>query len=837
MLFRSHGTPGFRRLENLLQDIQYALRSLRRAPAFTMAALGALVIGIGANTAIFSVVDQVLLKPLNYPDPGRIVLFFITTPQGPSYGGSAVKYNLWRQQSSLFENVAAYEYRGSNLNVPAGSLPEQVHCIRVSADYFPLFGAPIIEGRPFTAEEDRPNAGRFVVLSYAFWQRHFGGDRQILGKAIALSHIPYEILGILGPTFNTELDTPPDIFLPFQIDPASADHAQYFNVVGRLRPGVTLATARTRLQLAAHEFRRKFPNIVGPKDGFGIQPFQDALVLEARSSLLLLSGAVAFVLLIACANVANLLLLRATGRRREVAIRSAVGAGRGRIVSQLLTESVVLAMLGGFLGLIVGLSGVRALIAMNPGDIPRLGEHGVGDYGSAISADWRILLFTFLLSLTTGILFGLVPALGLSRQDFGITLKEGGGRSGISRQQSRLRALFVTSEVAFALVLLLGAGLLIRSFVAIRTIDRGIDTHNILTLRMSLAGSRFAKSSDVGQLIRQATLRLEDLPAVERASASYNLPLDGLFGIPFKIVGRNSGNGRYDGRGWLAVSPGYFEAFHIPLVRGRVFVDRDDVHAERVAIVNRAMVRQYWPHGDPIGGSVILGQGYGPEFAESAREIVGVVGDVLDFGSKVPQPAVYVPVAQVTDGITSLMEHASSLAWIVRTRGNPVSLAPAVENVLQQLTGGVGITKVRSMDDVVVNSTAATSFQMTLLTLLGAVALVLAAIGIYGLIAYSTQQRTQEFGIRLALGAERKDVRNMVLLQGMRCALLGTVLGVAGALSLSRVLAGFLFGVKAWDPLTFCVIPGFLVAVLLFAVWLPSRRATNIDPAVALRYE
>lgn len=823
---------GFSKLENLLQDIQYALRSLRKAPAFTMAALGALVLGIGANTAIFSVVDQVLLKPLNYPDAGRIVLFFITTPQGPSYGGSAAKYNLWQQQSGVFENVAAYEYRGSNLNVSGGSLPEQVHCIRVSADYFPLFGAPIIEGRPFTTEEDRPNAGRFAVLSYGFWQRHFGGDRQILGKTIPLSDVPYEIVGILGAGFNTQLDAPPDIFLPFQIHPASADHAQYFNVVGRLRPGVTLAMARTRLQLAANEFRRKFPNIVGPKDGFGIQPFQDALVMEARSSLLLLSGAVAFVLLIACANVANLLLLRATGRRREVAIRSALGAGRGRIVSQLLIESVVLAMLGGLVGLIVGLSGVRALIALNPGDIPRMGEHG-----SAISADWRILLFSFLLSLITGILFGLVPALGLSREDFGITLKEGGGRSGMSRRHSRLRTLFVTSEVAFALVLLLGAGLLIRSFIAIRSIDRGIDTHNILTLRMSLAGSRFVKSSDVGQLVRQATLRLEDLPAVERASASYNLPLDGLFGIPFKIVGRTTANGRYDGRGWLAVSPGYFATFHIPLVRGRVFVDRDDIHAERVAIVNRAMVRQYWPHGDPIGSRAILGQGYGPEFAESPREIVGIVGDVLDFGSKAPQPAVYVPVAQVTDGITALMEHASSLAWIVRTRGNPRSLAPAVENVLQQLTGGVGITKVRSMDDVVVNSTAATSFQMTLLTIFGTVALVLAAIGIYGLIAYSTQQRTQEFGIRLALGAERKDVRNMVIVQGMRCALLGTLLGVAGALSLSRLLTGFLFGVKAWDPLTFCLIPGFLFAILLFAVWVPSRRATNIDPAVALRYE
>ena len=826
-----HEKRSFWHLESLLQDIFYAARSLRKTPAFTIAAAGALMVGIGANTAIFSVVNQVLLRPLSYPDPSRIVLFFLTTPQGPSYGGSAAKYNVWRQQSGLFEDVAAYEFRGSNLKVTGGSFPEQAHCIRVTASYFRLLATPMIHGRPFTNQEDRPYGGHVAVLSYGFWQRRFGGESQIVGKTITLSGVPYEIAGVVGQSFNTELDSPPDIFLPFQIDPGSTDHAQYFNVVGRLRSAVTLAAAKNRLQLAANDFHRRFPNIVGAKDGFGIQPFQETLVTEARSSLLILTGAVIFVLLIACANVANLLFVRASGRRREIAIRSAIGAGRKRIIRQLLTESIVLSALGGIPGLILGLLGVRALVGINPGNIPRLGEHG-----SAISVDGHLLLFTLVLSLTTGVLFGLVPALSLSREEFGITLQDGGGRSGLSYRQSRTRSLLVTSETALALTLLIGAGLLIRSFVAVRTINRGVNLHHVLTLRMSLAGSPFLQSSSLGQLVRQATQQLENLPGVQGACASYNLPTDGSFGIPFKIAGRTT-TARYDGRGWLSVSPGYFSIFKIPVLRGRTFTDRDDHEAEPIVIINQTMARQYWPHSDPIGSRIVLGQGYGPEFEEPAREIVGVVGDVLGFGSKQPEPVAYVPISQVTDGITALLARASSLAWIVRTQGEPHTLRPAIESVLQHATGGLDTTTVRSMDDVVVSATAAESFEMTLLTIFGATALLLAALGIYGLTAYSVQQRTREIGIRLALGAKPRNVQWTMIFQGMRWAVLGTLVGVAAALGLSQILSSALFGVRAWDPLTFIAIPVFLFVVLLFAIWIPSRRATEVNPVAALRYE
>ncbi len=819
-------------IEAFLQDARYALRTLSKNPGFTATALSALALGIGANTAIFSVVNTVLLKPLTYPQPDRIVQFLVTSPAGPNYGGSATKFNLLRRQTQVLQNVAAYEYNGAAFNLTGGTFPEQVQGIRVSADYFRLFGAPVVEGRTFTEEEDRPNGRRTVVLSYGLWQRRFGGDPQIAGKTISLNGVPYVVVGVIGPSFNTELDTPPDVWLPFQIDPASSDHAQYFNVVARLKPGITLGAANGELQLASREFREKFPNIMGPRDSFAAASFQDDLVSDVRPSLLVLVGAVGFVLLIACANAANLLLARSTGRKREIAVRTAVGAGRGRIVRQLLTESVMLSLAGGVLGLGLGLAGVRALLAMNPGHIPRIGIHG-----AAVATDWRVVTFTILLSLATGILFGLIPALEGARVDLNATLKEGGERSVTSRRQNKTRSLLVIGETALALVLLVVAALLIRTFVALRSVNPGFDAHNVLTLRMSLAGSRFMKTADVNQLVRDAIQRLQALPGVAAAGASYALPLEGAFGVPFNIVGRTPVSGRYDGRGWVNVTPEYFDIFKIPILSGRAFSVRDDASALPVAIINKAMARQFWPQGDPVGERVILGQRYGPEFEEPARQIVGVVDDVHDAGlNSNPRPLVYVPMAQVTDGITAIATRASSMAWIVRTRLAPHLLRVAIEKELQQATGGLPVARVRSMDEVVLASTARDDFNMTLMTVFGCAALLLAIIGIYGLMAYSVQQRTHEIGIRMALGAESRDVRNMVVWQGMRLTLIGAGIGMAAALGLTRLLANFLFGVKTWDPLTFTAVPLLLSAAALLAVWLPARRAARTDPVDALRH-
>lgn len=777
-------------------------------------------------------VNAVLLKPLTFPDPDRIVQFLVTSPTGPNYGGSATRFNLLRQQADIFTGVAAYEYNGQNVNLTTSGLTEQIHAIHVTAGYFRLFGAPVALGRTFTADDDRPNGGHAVVLSHGLWQRRFGGDAHLPGQSISLNGVPYVVTGILGSGFHTELDTAPDLWLPFQIDPNSRDHAQYFALVGRLRPGITLRMANAKLQIATEEFRRKFPNIMGPRDAFSVVLYPDALVSDVRASLLILAGAVGFVLLIACANVANLLLVRASARRREIAIRAAVGAGQGRIIRQLLTESIVLFTAGGGLGLILGTVALRALLLINSAEIPRIGEHG-----AAVSVDWRVLAFTLLVSVLTGVVFGLIPALDGGRADLVTTLKESAGRAGSGFRQNRTRSLLVIGETALALVLLVGAALLIRTFFALRAVDPGFNAHNILTLQMSLAGSRFESTADVNGLIWAGVEKIDTLPGVASVAASYTLPLEGGFGIPFNIAGRSVTNRRYDGRGWISVSPLYFETFRIPILRGRAFNERDGPGTDRVAIVNQAMAHRFWPDGDPLHDRILLGHGYGPEFEEPARQIVGVVGDVHDFGlNRNPAPMVYVPMSQVTGGITSLVTHSSSLAWIIRTRVEPHSLRAAIEHALGQQSGGLAVAQVRSMDQVLTQSTSRADFNMSLLTIFGCAALLFAVVGIYGLMAYTVQQRAPEIGIRLALGAEPGDVRNMIVGHGMYLAAVGIALGIVGSLGLTRVLQNLLFGVKAWDPVVFTLVPLVLSAAALVAVWFPARRATRIDPVQALRH-
>ncbi|MGA8027232.1 MAG: ABC transporter permease [Bryobacteraceae bacterium] len=821
-------------MEAFLKDLKHSLRMFLQSPGFTIAAVAALALGIGANTAIFSVVNTVLLKSLTYPDPDRIVQFLLTSPGGSGPGASVPKFNMWREQSKIFQDVAAYDFGGPGLNLTGGAYPEQIKGIHVTADYFRLFGAPIERGRTFTAEEDRPHGAHVVVISDGLWRRRFGGDAHMIGKTIQLGGDPYVVIGIVGPSFN--FDPPSDVWIPFQFDLNTNDQAHYFLAAGRLKPGVTLDQAKAQLKLVANQFRRKYPGegAMGPRDGFSVQPLQDAIVSDVRSSLLVLIGAVSFVLLIACANVANLLLVRATGRRREIAIRAAVGAGRGRIIRQLLTESVLLSMAGGALGLMIGIIGVRALLAINPGNIPRIGEHG-----SDVSLDWRVLAFTIVVSLLTGILFGLIPALEASRADLSSTLKESSGRTGSGFRQNKARSILVISEMSLAIVLLIGAALLIRTFLALRMVNPGFDPHHVLTMQMSLTGARFEKTAGVAQAAHDGVERVEALPGVVSAATTCCMPLEGGFGLPLIIVGRPLTNGpAHGGAGWTSVSPHYFDAFKIPLLRGRVFTVRDDAASAPVVIINQALARQLWPKSDPLKDRIIIGKGVGPEFEEPARQIIGVVGNIHDGGlNRDPRPNMYIPVSQVTDGITALNARIGPIIWIVRTHGDPHNLSPAIQNELRKASGGLPVAHVRSMDEVVVQSTAREDFNMVLLTIFGCSALLLAAIGIYGLMAYSVEQRTQELGIRMAVGAQAGDVRNLVIAQGMRLTVIGVLLGSGAAFGLTRLIANLLFGVKAWDPLIFVTVPVLLTAVALFAVWLPAQRATQIDPVDALRYE
>ena len=505
-------------MDDFWQDLRYAFRVLIANPAFTVTAVAALALGIGANTAIFTVVNAVLLKPLSYPDPDRMVQLMNTGPDGQWAAASPTKFNNWRAQTSVLQDVTAYDFGGPGFNL-TGAVPEQIHGIHASEAYFRLFGAPVMLGRTFTPQEDSPNGGHVVVISYGLWQRKFGGNPNIVGTALSLGNEPYTILGVLGQSFQS--DPVSDIWLPFQIDPNSTNQGHYFLAAARLKPGVTLAQANAQLKLAYEEFRRRW-TLADPKAGFGVQPLRDSIVGDARSSLLILLGAVGFVLLIACANVANLLLVRATGRKREFAIRAAMGAGRARIIRQLLTESIVLSLTGGILGLILGYAGVRALLAVSPADLPRIGENG-----SLVGLDWRVLLFTLAVALLTGILFGLFPAIGASRPDLNTTLKESSNRSGTGFRQSKMRSLLVISEVSLALVLLIGAALLIRTFIALRHVNPGFDPHNVLTMEMSLTGDRFQKTAAVAQLVsrcppapqrhpRRRSLRIHLLPAARR---------------------------------------------------------------------------------------------------------------------------------------------------------------------------------------------------------------------------------------------------------------------------------------------------------------------------------
>jgi predicted permease len=822
-------------VNQLWQDLKFALRTLAKSPGFTVVAVLTLALGIGANVAIFSVVNTVLLKPLPYPDPDRIVAFMNISPQSEGQYASATKFNAWRERNNIFQDVSAYRF--SLVSVGGGSYPEQIHSGVVTADFFRLFGVPVARGRTFSAEEDRPSGGHVVVISDGMWKRQFGSDPQIVGKTISLDGEPCDVIGVLGPNFDSRsFDLIPDVWLPFQIDPDSIDQANYFMAAGRLKPGVAISAANAQLKLTADEFRRKFAavNALGPKGSFGVKPIIEVMVGNVRSSLFILVGAVSFVLLIACANVANLLLIRATGRKREIAVRVAMGAGRARIIRQLLTESVVLSMAGGTMGMIFGIVGIRALLAVRPGGISRIGQDG-----SLVTFDWRVLFFTIFISLIAGILFGLIPALQASRTDLSTALKEGSGRSGTGFRQNKARSVLVISEMALALILLAGSALLIRTYIALRNVNPGFDSHNVLTMRMSLTGPRFQKTAALAQLIRDGVQRLSALPGVAVATATCCIPLENGYGLPFAIVGRPVEGPTPQGAGWLLISSGYFDAFKIPVLRGRAFTDHDESGAPPVVIINQVLARKYWPNGDPLNDRLVIGKGVGPEFeGDPARQIVGVVGDVHGGGlDHDPGPTMYIPEAQVLEGENALGLRITPLAWVVRTSVDPRSLSTPIQDELRQASGGFPVGNIRPMDEIVARSTARQDFNMLLMSVFAGSALLLAAIGIYGLMSYSVQQRTQEIGIRMALGAESSSVRTMVVLQGMRLALIGVVIGIAAAFGLARFMGSFLFGVRPWDPAAFITVPIILCAVALIAAWVPALRASRVDPMVALRHE
>jgi predicted permease len=720
-------------LEDLWRDLRFALRALAKVPGFAIIAVVVIAVGIGVNTAVFSVIDAVLLKPLTYPNPQQLVSLTNTSPQGNFPGASIPRFNLWRQQTSIFQQVAAYDFGGAGLNITGSDHPQQVQGVHVSADYFAMFGAPLVAGRTFTAAEDSLNGGHVVVLSYGLWKSRYGANPKIVGSTIQLDGQPYLVVGVVGPGFVT--DTPTDLWVPFQFDLNSKDMVQFFTVAARLKPGVTIPQANAQLQLVADQFRRMYGDDSLPRGGgFAVVSLQQSMIGDTGSRLLVLLCAVAFVLLIACANVANLMLARAAARKREFATRAALGAGRVQIIRQLLVESLTLSLTGGLIGLALGFVGVRLLLRMNAGDIPRIGEDG-----AAITLDLNILLFTLGISILTGLVFGLFPAISASRANLAAALNENGSHASMGVRSGKLRSALVIAEMALTVVLVVGAALLIRTFMDLEAVDPGFTMHNVLSMSMSVSGDRFQKTQPVAQVIQEGTDRLHAVPGIVDAGVSNCLPMAGGFGMSFDVVGRpKGGETSSGGAGFCSLSYGYFSTLKIALLRGRAFTQQDTAAAPGVAIINQAMARHYWPQGDPLKDQILIGAGAGPAFAEGPRQVIGIVGDTHDRGpDSDPTPMMYIPLAQMPDLETALNSKVAPLWWFVQSQVDPHTLAASISTALRQASGGLPVAHIRTMEEIEAENIARQRLDMLLLSVFGFAGLLMAAIGVYGVMSYS----------------------------------------------------------------------------------------------------
>ena len=819
-------------------DIRYAFRMLARNPAFATIAIVALALGIGVNTAIFTVVNAVLLQPLPYPEPDRMVELARQFPDGGRGNSISIpKYMAWKD-NHVFQSMALYGFGAAGMNLGAGDRPEEVKTLQVSAGFFPVFGGAPAAGRAFTASEDVPNGPAVAVLTHAAWQTRLGGDPRWIGRPVLLNGQPYTVLGVLPKGFRSEPQA--EIFLPLQADPHSTNQGHYLNAAARLKPGVTLSSARAEMKIAGERFRKDNPKWMDKGESVAVTPLREAAVQDIKTALLVLLGAVGFVLLIACANVANLLLARAAVRQREMAVRAAVGAGRWRVVRQLLTESVLLAAIGGVLGFALGSWGVRALLALVPANIPRLMDAD-GLRAVAPPLDWRVAAFSLAAAVLTGILFGLVPALQASRLDLVSSLKEAGSRSGTSRRHNRTRSSLVVAEVALALVLVAGAALLIRTFVGLSNTQPGIDPHNVLTMMTSFTSGAYSSSGKLEAFTSETLRRIESVPGVEAAATMVFLPA-GSYGIdmPFNIAGKPPAKGnQYNGdEQYRFVAGHYFQAFRIPLLRGRRFTETDTGNSAPVVIINQHMAKRYWPNQDPIGQVITIGQGLGPQFEDRPRQVVGVVGTVKEAGVANGDVGVmYLPEGQVPQGMMELVRQLIPLSWAVRTHGDPMALSAAVQHEIQSVDATMTIARVQPMGKVMALTMARQNFNMLLLSIFAAIALLLAAIGIYGVMSYAVEQRTQEIGIRMALGSSRGDVLKLMLRQGLQLAGIGVAIGLVLAYLLTRFLASLLFSVKAGDPWTLAAVAGILGLVALIATFIPARRAAATDPGQALHYQ
>ena len=814
-------------MEMFWQDIRYGLRMLLKAPSVSIVATIALALGIGANTAIFSVVNAVLLRPLPFANPEQLMQVWEADSSNVLVRGTASYPNFadWRDQNHVFERLASYHSNDFILTGRGDS--SRLQGAVVNADLFSLLGATPILGRTFLPTEDNPgDTGRVVLLSQQLFQQRFNADPKIVGQPVTLDGRSYTVVGVMPSEFQFPIQNEPvELWTTVAIDREGKEPvtnqrgAHYLRVVGRLKPGVSKEQAQAEMTAISARLEQQYPEANVHRTST-VEPTLESLVGDIRPALLILLGAVGCVLLIACANVANLLLARAMTRHKEMAIRSALGASRMRVVRQLLTESVLLSLAGGLLGLFLAVWWSDLLIALGKQNIPRALHVGV---------DWRVLGFTLLVSILTGVVFGLVPAIHSSKTELTESLKEGGRGSGEGARRNGIRGILVVVELAIAVVLLVGAGLLIQSLWRLRQVTPGFNPENVLTLVVGIPEVKYPTGAKQTQFFRDLSARIASLPGVKSASSVMPLPLSGnRFGISFEVDGRPVAKGEEPSADFFAIGNDYFKTMEIPIIQGRVFDERDTKQGPAVVIVNQAFARKFFPNEDPVGKRIKPGIST-DEDEPTMREIVGVVADVRNRNLTSDwRPGYFVPQTQIP---------FDQMTMVVKTTSDPHSLINAIQNEVHGMDQEVPVFNVKTMDEHIATTVAAPRFNATLLMIFAAVALVLTIVGLYGVMSYSVAQRTNEIGIRMALGAQTHDVLRLIVSQGFKLVLIGLAFGLVGAFALTRVIASLLFGVTTKDPLTFAAVAGLLAFVALLACYIPARRAARLDPLRALRYE
>ena len=802
-------------MDTLLQDIRYGIRGFFKRPGFTIVALIALALGIGANTAIFSLVNAVLLRPLPFAEPERLIwVYGNIRNHGNRASVAPLDFLDFRSQNTTFEQFAASFSGPVPVNLTGTGEPERLTAAGVTGNYFQALGVVPFMGRSLQLENEKPDHNQVAVLGYALWQKRFGGDEAIVGKKITLDGKAFEVIGVMSREFTFPQTAELWVPLNFDTEPMMKQRkAHFLRPIGKLKPGVTIEQAQADTDAVARRMEELYPDT---NTGWSLRliPLQEQLVGNVRPTLFILFGAVGFVLLIACANVANLLLVRAAAREKEIALRTALGAGRLRIVRQMITESVLLALVGGALGALLAVWGVELLVKLSAGSIPSTAQ---------VTIDLKVLGFTLGLSVITGLLFGLAPAIRTLKLNLSESLKEGGKGSGQGATRNRTRSVLVVIESAVAVVLLIGAGLLIRSFVQLQNINPGFDAHNVLTMRVDLSRQKYGTPDKSGNFFTEIETRVAGLPGVESVGLITELPLtDQRNDMPFSVEGRPpASQDQLLGADFRRISEHYFSALGIPMLRGRNFTDQETRQSAKLVVISDLLARQVFPDEDPLGKRLVMAM------SDEPYEIIGVVGDIRHRAMEMnPLPAMYWP--SVQNGGMNL---------VVRTQGEPGSLSGAIRKEVQAIDPDQPVAAVRTMDDLVGLSVAASRYRSAFLGLLALVALILASTGIYGVMSYSVAQRTHEIGVRMALGARRFDVLKLVVRQGMTLVVIGVALGITGAFALTRVMASVLFGVTAKDPITFTVVGVLLATVAFVACYIPARRATKVDPLVALRYE